>query len=219
MFHLRGQVARRNRGPLEKVEVAIKGGGFEKAVSTDSNGLYSVDLPLGRYTIVVTPPDQRVYLPYRRPLFQVVKPITVVIDITIRGTSSCDFGFVSGGSRIDSSEVIQQNQAAIESQLKDSCGGSDSFVLPSKTHVPFEVLIDYFRRDSSREPEFTYEGASLDYNLFTLKAHTIVYNSETHVVEGRGDVELVSKDQATSKTDDLSFRLKDGEAIPYSPAQ
>lgn len=214
MFRLYGQVKGANRVRLEKVKIAVNGRGFEKDVSPDSKGLYSIDLPLGRYSIEATLPDERIYyFPYKRPLFQVVRPGSLVIDITLRAAGSCDIGFVSGGVRINSSELSQQDQAAIQSQMKNSCGGTDSFALPSKTHVPFEVVIDYSQRDSTREPEFTYEGRiSVAYNLFTLTANTVVYDSpgacSTHV-----------KDKVISQEDGVSFRLKDGKTIPYSPAE
>jgi hypothetical protein len=222
-FHVQGTIRDYAARGVAGIEVIFEGEGIRKIVSSDENAFYAADLPVGLYRMTVEP--QREFPEYQRPLFRVTSSTTLTFNITIDlGERSCDLGVSMGGS--------SSNQF----DTRNACGGSDSFMVPSRDHVPFELSIQFGRRHPT-DHENIYDGVMnyntgrsyvyasgwnpptsgpvlAFYNLFTLQANHVVYDVENRKLTATGKVVMLNTDGSTRHADAMAFKIENGEAIP-----
>jgi hypothetical protein len=173
---------------------------------SDEHGFYKAELPMGEYTMTAGSPKIK-FDHYSRPLFQLSSPGDVKIDIyfDLQSAYSCEMGVPSLGAPLDLEEA------------KDSCGGSDSFSIPSTVGIPFELYIRYRTRHRNSD-NLTYSGGEgkstvfVAYNLFTLIADQATYNVKTRELSATGHAAVYNARGEEMDAKSLMFKIEDGRA-------
>jgi hypothetical protein len=150
-------------------------------------------------------------------LFRVASAANLILNVTLPvARISCDITMTDKSG--NEARAEQWEEAG-----KDACGGEVSFPLSSADGVPFQLYIRYPKRLHA-DGGYVYSGGRtainveqpvlVEYNLFTLQADRVVYDSESRSVEAKGHVVLVNDSGATQSADAMTFRLENGQAIP-----
>jgi hypothetical protein len=196
--------------------MTFKGENLQKTVSSDGRGVYDVNLPFGLYTMTARPSKN--LQPYQRPLFRVMAPTVITLDMYLDAQRSCDFGVPAGSNRIPDETFERETQ-------KNICGGVDVFPAPSESGVPFQVSIRFESRKrterdyvySSQLPPGKYVAQVLvAYNLFTLRAGDVTYDEESRTLHATGHVIATDGTEKTRQADSMSFKLENGQATLIS---
>jgi hypothetical protein len=228
-FHIQGMIRTDDGSAVSRAEVRFEGHEFNKAVFADSRGFYEADLPLGSYAMTAdalkpvdlridpftttTPQDpyQTGLQEYKRPLFRVTSPTRLTLDVTLdrEGLLSCDKVTAPSGATPTSNDG------------ETVCGGGNFFPIPSDNNVPFELFIR-FRTRRTTDKGFVYNTdrdwrgwttpVFVAYNLFTLRANSVIYDLRTGTLQATGDVVVVNADGETQRGDSMTFRIENGKA-------
>src|SRR5579862_2750203 len=126
LFHFEGQVWAAGSYPATSAVVTFKNHQSYRTTTTEK-GLFSVELPVGVYSVDVDP--QKTIHKYLGPIFRVTSPMSIKETFFLRPYTDCNY-IASGPTE---PEFI-------------TCGGAQAFPIPSKDGTPFEVLIEYFTR-------------------------------------------------------------------------
>jgi len=164
----------------------------------------------------VAPPAVGTRLPdsyptYQRGLFRIPPVANVTIDISFPSTVTvgCEYG-VPTRSKIEPTPY--------------PCGGSVSFPVPSKDGTPFELFIGFERCESSAGGCIYSAGQDsvqkthrtqvfVAYNLFTLMADHVTYNSGDRILQADGRVMAEGADGRKRHAESMTFEIVDGEAV------
>ena len=189
---------------MPKARIGFQSKQLDGSLPANDAGVYETELPLGDYTMTVQSPGFR---PYRRPLFRVTAPASLTFDVTLTVASTCDLVVVP---------PTPENQAAAE---KEFCLHEDLFPLPSKDGVQYQLYIRYVRHTAVGDKN-AYSGAKypnedpvfVAYNLFSLQADRVTYDSTNRIIEASGNVLVVNESGAPQRGDYASFKMEDGQA-------
>lgn len=191
-----------------------------RSIVSDSSGTYEIDLPVGLYKMTaqyryVVGRNLRIEK-FIRPLFRLSSPAGIMLNVPMFAERlNCDIVVVgkSGGPATPEQRELAE---------KDLCGGEDFFDAPSGDGTPFQLYIRYPKR-SPHDPVYDYAGDQLatnaytpvlvEYNLFTLTAKHVVYDSRNQTVAARGDVAVVDQLGQTHHGTSMLFKLGEGQAI------
>jgi hypothetical protein len=209
-FHVQGTIDSMTNGAIPHVEVSFVGDNTSRTVIVDDKGFYQIELPVGTYTMTAAfPPFGPNHISpltkYVR-FFQIKSPTTVTLNGYLFGTYSCDGVWVAK----DEKQQIEL--------YKDSCGGEDSFALPSKDGVPLRLDIRYVRR--IRTGKLASYGSNtavrhpvlVAYNLFALQAESVDYDGEERTIRAYGNV-LLEDQSSQTHVGSAAFKFNDGKAI------
>jgi hypothetical protein len=177
---------------------------ISKTVVVDDKGFYSVDLPIGLYKMTMEGPTIG------------IQKLTVFVR-TLRVTSPTSI--VLNGSLY----LAQMNCDDIggPEQRKNDCGSEDSFPVPATDGTPFELYIRYPQRRAT-DSGFAYSTqnvsqpevpVSATYNLFSLRAGALLYDTKSHKIIATGDVVAEDGSGSTCHAESMTFKLEDGKAI------
>jgi len=176
-----------------------------KSVTVDEKGFYQLDLPVGFYEMSVETAEIRSQKlsPYFRT-FLVKSPGTVIINGELYlAPGTCDI--VVGGS------AEQQLE-----QMKDMCGGDDKFPLPISDGTPLILYVRFPYRTRSG-PQYRYRGETspqtpvfLAYDLFSLEADEVSYDSKNQLIVASGHVVSTDQTGSSKRADSISFKIKNG---------
>lgn len=213
-FHVHGSIARTSsKSAISGATVTFEGQATTKTVFTGDRGTYETDLPLGTYSMTVRSPDSHLEV-YERPRFRVMSPTDIVFDISldIVVVTSCDTGYPPSGKPPDAEDV------------KDGCGGAETFTLPSEDNVQLQMLIRFAHRSRKDHlyaysdytspvyvPKFAYSPVFVAYNLFSLRADQVLYDTETRVLHALGNVVIADGKGHTERTEDIQLRVENGQ--------
>ena len=195
---------------VPRTEVRFHGDRLEKTVVVDEKGFYQADLPVGVYKMTAEGPTigGQGLTPYVR-FFRVDSTTKVVLDGALYlAPTTCDIVVVT-----DTPEEQRE-------EMKDACGGTDSFLLPSqKDGTPFEVFFRYPTRELTRYG-FAYNGSEkapvfVAYNLFSLQATEVHYNAKHHTIGALGNVVVEDGSGATRHLAAAHFTFQDGVAAEF----
>jgi lipopolysaccharide export system protein LptA len=206
-FHIRGTIEDTGGSAIFGVRVAFQNEQLSKVVLTNDAGVYDADLPLGDYTMTAQGVNFR---PYRRPLFRVTSPISLDFDLTLRHYGSCDILVFNGSGKVSPQEWATAQQ--------DSCLQEDFLPVPFGD-VPLQLSIRYGSRTAtvnaySYTAENTNPGKTpvfVAYNLFTLHADRVLYDSKAHTVEASGNVVVVNEPGTIQRANSLTFKIDNGK--------
>ena len=213
-FHVRGRIL-----APPGAAVTFESEVFKLRVVTDANYSYEATLPLGLYTMVVRHPVYPLLQELRRPIFRVAAPTRLVLNGALSpGRMTCDL--MMGPGPAPTNEQWQET-------IKDVCGGEETFAVPSRDGVPFQLYIRYLRRSPS-EAGYVYSGdwiatnlelpVLVEYNLFTLHADHVTYDAQRRILTATGRVVAANESGVEELSDSLTFKIEEGQALPL-PAQ
>jgi hypothetical protein len=163
--HLQGTISDPLGAIIPKAKVIFQSGRLTKSVIADNKGIHKIELPIGVYSMTaqaeeIGHPGYRFLEKYRRPLFQVVSPATLIMNVTLYpAKTTCDI-VVSTPTLDDDANSELYKQAA-----KDACGGEDLFPITPEPGIPFQLYIRYLRR-SSRAGILQYRGGMVATNVY-----------------------------------------------------
>jgi len=210
-FHVRGTVRDSTRAPIReaRAQVTFRSAKLSQIVSTNDLGTYETDLPLGIYTMNV---EALQFRSYRRPEFRVVKPINITINVVLARVPPAhtavfnrEYGFVP-----------PRREGASNITYHDG----DFFSIPSDDGVPFRLYISYVKRIRT---DYSYDYAGdcdppyddpvfVAYNLFSLRANTVLYDMESRRLDARGNV-VVEDESGKRSAASMSFRVENGRVM------
>lgn len=85
-------------------------------------------------------PGYRFFEKYRRPLFRVASPVTLIMNVTLYpARMTCDMVLPS------TAEVSERSELP-EEAAKNACGGEELFPVPSETGIAFQLYVRYLKR-------------------------------------------------------------------------
>ena len=183
-----------------------------KTVKANAAGTYEADLPLGVWMATATLPplpgttEERA-LSHPHP-FRVAAQKSVVLNVHLRPPVMCDLHIMTPGRR----QPTQQEMDARDT----ACYGEKFFPLPSADGVPFEI--DLGGLDESREPcsitgpnKAARQFAS--YNLLSVEAGTVTYDSDQGILAASGDV-VIDDESGKHRAHSVAFQIGEGRATP-----
>jgi hypothetical protein len=211
-FHIRGKIVDSHNSAIAGAEVKFEGPNKTESVSSDSRGFYHAKLPVGLYSMTVAkgPRD------YRRPLFRVSSPKTIVLDVPLYPPlRSCDSGIISV-TRPDGTPEKTETVVTPD-EFRDECGGWDRFPVPSDEGVSFELLVRYSSR-ARRDGERTYNSGFLSpvfvaFNLFTLTADHVTYDLASRILLATGDVTTTNGSAGSAHANLMKFRIANDSVL------
>jgi hypothetical protein len=200
--------------PLEAVvggvKITFENKRLATTVTTNSLGVYEINLPLGDYTMTVRGPTG--FRSYRRPLFHLVSPAT--LDATLLVGDPC-------GERI----IVDSSGAPVTEQdikaATEACRHEELVSIPSGDGLQLELSIRYGSRTRigdvcSYVGEKTQQYQApvfVTYDLFSLQADTVTYNLQTQIVEASGHVIAVIESAATQSSRSMMFKIENGRVV------
>jgi hypothetical protein len=214
-FHVRGKVVDSGNSAIVGAEVKFEGSNATETVSSDSRGSYRAELPVGLYSMTVAKGSSGYRKYYRRPLFRVSSPKTIVLDVTLYPPlPSCDPGSITA-TRPDGTP--ETKPVGNPQDLRDVCGGLDRYPLPSDEGVPFELLVRYSSR-LRRDSEIIYNGGFQNpvfvaFNLFTLTADHVTYNMDSRTLLATGNVTTTNGSAGSTHANSMKFRIDDASVL------
>jgi hypothetical protein len=206
-FHVEGTIRRGDSG-VAGVEVKFEGKNTTKTAFSNPSGFYKAELPVGFYTMTAS---LKALEEYRRR-FLVASRSSIALDVLLYDyPDNCDPLF----GRVVHSDGTPISPEPTQDDYNDVCGGSDFVSVPSEDGSPFELFIRYSsRRRSDFESTYTYGirgPVSVAYNLFTLSADKVVYNSKNRTVIASGGVVTYDASGKKKWFDSATFRIANGQ--------
>ncbi len=196
---------------VPRTEITFNGEHVTSTLVVDESGFFSTDLPVGLYKMTIETPTigHQALTPYVRQ-FRVTSPITVVLNGELQlARMTCDV--VMGA---DTPEKKSE-------EIKNACGGEDSFVVPSIDAIPYQLYIQYPQRQPT-DRGYLYISDKIGqsdvpvyvaYNLFSLHAGAVVLDAKTRTIAATGKVVMEDGSGKTQRFDSISFRFENGKAI------
>jgi hypothetical protein len=207
MFHVEGTIRRGDSG-IAGVEVKFEGKDTTKSVFSNPNGFYKAELPFGFYTMAASLGTGRKY----RRRFLVTSGTIIILDVVLYDDPDCDPVF----PRLAHTDGTPISPEPTQDDYMDVCGGSDLVSVPSEAGQPFELLVHYSnRRRSDAEITYTSHGGRgpifAAYNLFTLWADKVVYNTAERKITAIGGVVTRDPSGKTKHFTSAIFKIENGE--------
>jgi hypothetical protein len=208
-FNVKGTIRNIAGEPIFRVKVVFRNEQLSKSVLTNDSGVYETDLPLGDYTMTA---QSLGFRPYRRPFFRVTSSTTLDFDVTLRDFSSCDVLVFNNSGKVTPEDwVAAQNEA---------CLREDTLAVGSM-RVPFQLAVRYGSRALSGKL-YSYEGEKnggveipvfAAYNLLTLQADKVVFDSGKKTIAASGNVLFVDEPETVHRTDSMTFKIDNGHTV------
>lgn len=202
-FHVQGTVrsALSANDYVHWAEVRFEGEGLKRTVTTDERGFYEADLPLGAYAMAVEPVGQRLQS-YQRPPFRVSSPMSVTFNVTLDLTIYCD--------------ALMPSSVSLPADFSP-CQELHVFPAPSADGTPFQIYIRclaQWKTDRGYRYGADHNPVFVLYNLFTLRAEHVVYDTQNRTIEATGNVVEQNVDGSIRHADAMTFRFENGQATP-----
>ena len=214
-FHVRGKIVDSHDSAIVGAEVKFEGSKTTETVSSDIRGFYHAELPVGLYSMTVAKGSPSYGEFYRRPLFRVSSPKTIVLNVArYPPLPSCDPGTITV-TRPDGTPGSEIHPAP--DTLRDGCGGWDRYPLPSDEGVPFELLVRYsnrLRRDSERIYNGGFQNpVFVAFDLFTLTADHVTYEMASRTLLATGNVTITKGSAGSTHAISVKFRIDNARAL------
>ena len=220
-FHVQGTITGPANSIVSGAEVRFQSDNLNKSIISDGAGFYEADLPVGLYTMTALLPKNRFLATFQRPLFRVDSSTTLTLNAVLYlARRTCDFGTVlrpEGSTHATGSPDAGQ----LEEATKGLCGGEDVFPIASREGTPFQLYIRYPRRlqvdggwayNSDLVALNSKVPVLAQYNLFTLLADHVVYNTQRRTIEAKGEVIMVTGSGMTQTADSMTVKIDNGDA-------
>jgi len=210
-FYVRGKIVDSHNSAIAGAEVRFAGSKTDQTVASDAQGFYRAELRLGLYSMTVTKASPAYEKYYKRPLFRVSSPRTIVLDVTLYPPlPSCDPGSISV-TRPDGTTGVET--LGSPDDLRDKCGGWDRLPVYSGENRSFDLFIRYFRRRRS-EGKRAYDSGSqapvlVTFDLFTLTADHVTYNMENRTLVATGNVTTADGTGVSTHDKSVKFKIAD----------
>jgi hypothetical protein len=202
---------------LSEAEVTFKGDRITKTVFSDSRGKYWVNLPLGAYTMTASRTGAE---KYRRPLFRVISPRTIVFDVTLSPPlPNCEAASIivrRADGTTDKTETF-----GTPDDHRDICGGWERFPIFSADGASFDLLIRYdgrTRGDGKRVYISGFQSPVLvAFSLFTLTAESVTYDIANQTLVATGKVTTLDGIGTSTRASSMKLRISNESVLrlPY----
>lgn len=215
MFHIRGTIAIpwsfRPPMPVLHVQITFERKNSKTIIVARDDGSYEAALPVGFYKMTAQAEKigRSLALTTYVQFFRITHPVAVVVNGSLyEAPVSCDT-LVPGDSPEQRLEAF-----------KDVCGGDDLFHVTSKQDVPFQMWVRYSKRDR-RGSVYTYQGdrtksdppVLLTYNLFSLRADNVSYDTKNHQISARGHVVIEDERAKVQQLNSIVLKIGNGRVI------
>ena len=198
-FHVEGTIKDRLGAVIPGATITFQSEKLSRTVTTNNIGFYEAVLPLGEYTMTA---QSQGFRPYRRPLFRVASPLSVRFEIILPIEKN-----------------INRVVVGTDPGPPPYCG-EESFSVPSKEGVPFQLYIRYGGLRSTTGETLEYRGDKtayddpvfVAYNLFSLQAERVIYDVKNRTMEATGNVVLADESGKTRHVDEINLRFDNGQA-------
>lgn len=212
-FHVRGKIVDSHNSAIVGAEVKFEGSKTTEAVSSDSRGFYRAELPVGTYSMTVTKGSSAYY---KRPLFRVSSPRTIVLDVTLgQSVRSCDPGVII--VRRPDGTTEKTETVGTPDDLRDECGGWDRFPIFSGEGGSFELFVRYYSRrrtDGERVYDSGFQNPVLvTFNLFTLTADHVTYDMASRILLATGNVITANGSAGSTHANSMKFRIDNASVL------
>jgi hypothetical protein len=175
------------------------------SVRANESGAYEADLPLGVWTAITTSTPAHYYDSLSRPRhFRATAPSKVTLNLNLRPPVFCDLMIITHGGHPATPEELSRRDS--------TCWGEEFFQMPSTDGVPLEV--DLFGLSSSGcsvEVARTHREVAT-YNLLSVEADHVAYNSSGKTLEASGDV-VIRDEFGERMAKSITMKLEDGKAL------
>jgi hypothetical protein len=211
-FHIRGTITDSLEAVIRGVKVTFRNEQLTMNVTTDNQGFYEAELPLGEYTMTAQGPPG--FPPYERPLFRVTSPASAILNVTLLVENSCGDAIIVDSSG-ESFTADQWKAATIR------CRGEDRILIPSNDGLPLQLFIRYGTRKAIGEIH-SYTGEKtgqyqapvfLTYNLFSLRAYELTYDAKNRMIVAHGNVVAVNELGSTIRAYLMTFKIENDQVI------
>jgi len=184
-FQVRGSVTNFLGGKIPGIPVIFTSGQQEYSVKTTESGAYSIRLAPGLYAVGV--PKSSDFCATRRSNFVLERGQEIQIDFEL---------FVCG--IVDTAERFDQRGLPVAVNMEEVYRehvGYNYEELPEMSISGLKPLVEFGRRRERGAVEYTgivqqghYIRPVLTYNVWTLRANSILYDSTTQLVSAQGNV-------------------------------
>lgn len=212
-FRVHGTIRASTGSIVPRAQVTFKSEQITKTVSSDSRGRYGVELPAGAYMMTASWAGVE---KYRRPLFRVISPKTIVLNVTLYPPlRSCDSATII--VRRPDGTPEKTETAVTPDEFRDECGGWDRFPISSTEDGSFELLVRYYsrrRRDGERIYDSGFKNPVLvTFNLFTLTADHVTYDITNRTLLAAGDVTTTNGAGVSTHASSIKFRIENDRVL------
>ena len=212
-FHVRGKIVDSHNSASAGAEVKFEGSKTTEAVLSDSRGFYRAELPVGTYSMTVTKGSSAYY---KRPLFRVSSPKTIVLDVTLgQQVRNCDPAIII--VRRPDGTTEKTETVGTPDDHRDECGGWDRFPLFSDEGWSFELFVRYYSRRRS-DGERVYDSGFQNpvfvaFNLFTLTADHVIYDLTSRTLLATGSVTTTNGSAGYTHGNSMKFRIANDSVL------
>jgi hypothetical protein len=201
-FHVEGTIKDPLDAVIQGATITFQSEKLSRTVTTNNVGFYEAVLPLGDYTMTA---QSRGFRPYRRPLFRVASPLNVRFEIVLPV------------EKLINRIVVGTETGPLYYY------GEESFSVPSKEGVPFQLYIRYGGLRSATGETLDYRGDKtkyddsvfVAYNLFSLQADRVIYDVKNRTITATGNVVVVDESGKTQRVGAIDIKLDDGQAMAF----
>jgi hypothetical protein len=208
-FHARGKIVDSHNSAIAGAEVKFEGSKTAETVTSDRQGSYYAELPVGSYSMTVTKSSSGRGEYYRRPVFRVSSPKTIVLDATLYpALPFCDPGYMF----VTRPDGITEMKTVGADALRDSCGGWDRFPIFSDKDASYDLFVRYSKRqrsDGARVYNSELQNPVLvTFNLVTLTADHVTYDMANRTLQANGNVVLTNgSGRPPARATAMNFRI------------
>ena len=198
-FHIQGTITS-HESPASATAVVFQDKKTAKTVTTDAQGFYEVELPLGSYTMSVPIVQGRFHYNYLlRPLFRVTSPVNLVFNSTLDAPGGTENISVASEDRTPFKLMVRYGDLTM---------GFTGTRWYHGYHTRPEELHGLIMRTPMG-------GLVLvEYNLFTLRGDRIIYHKKQKMIEAKGNVVFEDGTGRDQHAESMLLRITNGTLTP-----
>lgn len=192
---LSGVVVDINKSRVPGVSITVENEVLRQVVTTAQDGTYKIDLPVGTYRVKASQPG---FCPARRPPFRLVSATNIIVNFTL---IPCP---IVSELKIRNEEIVGERD-----RYRDPFS-EERFPLVHDSGTPLELVVRYGSRqgdhslvryggtkvlydEQADNPQGSvrrekYLGATISYDLLTIRADKLQLDQTTFRLEGEGNV-------------------------------
>jgi hypothetical protein len=200
-FHVHGTITS-HESPASATPIVFQGEKTAKTVTTDAQGFYEVELPVGSYTMSVPLGQGRAHYNYLlRPLFRGTDSANLVFNSTLDAAGGTENMSVAAEDRTPFRLLVRYGDLSLGFTGTRWYHGYHA--LPEELHgLIFRTPMGGLVR--------------VEYNLFTLRADRVIYHKRQKMIEAKGSVVFENGTGKDQRAETMLLRIANGTLTPVS---